>query len=98
MSPETFTREAALGWMRAALRDVAERGADAEHADLIDCGEVLRGALAERAAAAFGVDGESGDPAAPAPLDDDGHWVWEVAIEAAEEFEAGPGAGGGYAR
>lgn len=98
MSPATFTREAALDWMRAALRDVAARGDDSEHADLIDCGEVLRAALAERAAAAFGADGVSGDRARPAPLDDDGHWLWEVAIVAAEEFEAGPGAGGDDAR
>jgi len=43
----------------------------------------------DEAAAAFGVDDVSDNPDAPAPLDDDGHWVWELAVDAAEAFEAG---------
>lgn len=88
MAPATFTRDAVSQWMRRALDAVRRDGADAEHAELLEGGEVDCTRLAELAAAAFGVDDVSDDPAAPAPLDDDGHWVWEVAVDVAAVFEA----------
>jgi len=39
-----------------------------------DCGEVNHTALAEECAAHFGMNGVDG------PLDDDTHWIWEVAL------------------
>lgn len=89
-APREFTRPAVLAWMLAALDDVRVNGDHAGHRDLVDeCGEVSCTRLAELAAAAFGVDDVSDDPDAPAPLDDDGHWIWEAAVDAAQVFEAG---------
>ena len=88
--PREFTRPAVLDWMRLALDDVRVNGDLADHADVVDgCGEVNCTRLAELAAAAFGVDDVSDDPDSPAPLDDDGHWIWEAAVDAAQVFEAG---------
>lgn len=96
MSAETFTEAAALAWMLAALDDVRVNGRESDHAALLDdCGEVNCTALAEACAAHFGADDVSEDPDAPAPLDDDGHWIWDAAVDAARVFEAGRDEEGG---
>lgn len=65
-TPKEFTKREAQGWMRAYA------------ADYIDpkTGELNSTQLAEACADAFGVNGVGG------PLDDETHWIWEIALVA----------------
>lgn len=62
-------------------RDAALAWMRAE-ADVTDAGELSATKLAESCADHFDVKDEGG------PLDDDGHWIWEVALEVVDERAA----------
>jgi hypothetical protein len=80
MRAQTFSCAAAKAWMRRAVRD------DGAHID--ECGEVELTSLAEACADAFDQAHEGG------PLDDEGHWVWAVALEVHDEHAATRAGGG----
>ena len=71
MSAEAFTEAAARAWMLAHIE---------EHRDP-KTSELDMTSIAEACAAAFGEDDEGG------PLDDETHWIWDLAFEAHREAE-----------
>lgn len=80
MSDTDFSRTNALAWMRLEV----ERARHGENTyDVADAsGDLSPTLLAESCAQHFDVKDEDG------PLDDESHWIWEVAVDVVEELEA----------
>lgn len=72
MTPE-FNKKNVLKWMRDNASD---------YADVHHTGEVDMTMLAEAAAEHFDQKDEGG------PLDDESHWIWELALQVADEMTA----------
>lgn len=66
-----MTKGEARAWMIQNVHDYEDRS----------CGEVNCTALAEGCADAFGQADEGG------PLDEETHWIWDLAVDVAEKYE-----------